>query len=106
MKKKIERICIIADAYPTKNNPKNPFIEQLVIAFTKLGINCTVINPVSITQHLMHKNELPPIVSERNTDAGVIKIYSPRYMTFSSIKKGLINTNLLNAYFFRKLALK
>ncbi|MEK4251409.1 glycosyltransferase family 4 protein [Paenibacillus sp. FSL W7-1287] len=106
MKKKIERICIIADAYPTKNNPKNPFIEQLVIAFTKLGINCTVINPVSITQHLMHKNELPPIVSERNTDAGVIKIYSPRYMTFSSIKKGLINTNLLNAYFFQKACIK
>jgi len=102
MKKKIKRICIIADAYPTKKNPKNPFIEQLVIAFTKLGISCTVINPVSITQHLIHRNELPPIESEMNTEAGIIKIYSPRYVTFSSFKYGVINTNLWNSYFFQQ----
>lgn len=104
--KKIKRICVIADAYPTENTPRNPFIEQLVIAFTSLGIECTVINPVSITNSMIHKNELNPKKWSKNTKYGSIKIYSPRYITLSSKKLGLINTNLFNLKLFQASCLK
>lgn len=106
MNKKIKHICIIADAYPTKTNPKNPFIEQLVIAFTKLGVKCTVINPTSISKSIVRKSELPPKEWLKNTEAGDIKVYSPRYVTLSSKKIGPLNTNLWNLYYFQKSCLK
>ena len=106
MKKKIKRLCIIADAYPTATNPRNPFIEQLVIAFTNLWIECTVINPVSITNSLVRKKELSPKERKQSTETGSIHIYSPRYITFSSKKIGLINTNLINLKLFQASCLK
>lgn len=106
MVRKIKKICIIADAYPTETNPRNPFIEQLVFAFTDLGIQCTVINPVSITNSLIHKNDLSPKEWSKDTETGMVKIYSPRYVTFSSKKYGIINTNILNLYLFQKSCLR
>lgn len=102
MKKKIKKICIIADAYPIKTDPTNPFIDQLVIAFTEQGIECTVISPVSITSKLFRKTPFRPKQWIKKTEHGVIKVYSPRYLTFSSKKFGLFNTNIFNLYFFKR----
>ncbi|GGF96563.1 glycosyltransferase [Paenibacillus aceti] len=106
MKKKIKRICIIADAYPTETNPRNPFIEQLVVTFKDMGIDCTVLNPVSITKALVRNSGLSPKRWSKNIESGVVEIYSPRYLTFSSKKYGPINTNVLNLFFFQRSCLK
>ncbi|MEC0344793.1 glycosyltransferase family 4 protein [Peribacillus frigoritolerans] len=104
--KKIKRICIIADAYPTETDPKNPFIEQLVIAFTELGIECIVLNPVSLTKKIIRKSVLRPKRWSKKTKSSVIEIYSPRYLTFSSKKFWFINTNFLNLILFQYSCLK
>ncbi|MED3652390.1 glycosyltransferase family 4 protein [Heyndrickxia sporothermodurans] len=106
MKKRIKKICLIADAFPTETNPKNPFIEQLVIAFMNQGVQCTVLNPVSITNSLIHKTELSPKEWTKSTEAGIIKVYSPRYVTFSSKKYGIINTNMINLKLFQESCLR
>lgn len=102
MNKKIKRICVITDAYPTEADPKNPFIDQLVVAFTELGIECTVLNPVSITKKIVRKSVLRPKRWKKQTSSSVIEIYSPRYLTFSSKKFGFINTNVFNLNLFQR----
>lgn len=104
--KEIKKLCIIADAYPTESNPKNPFIEQLVIAFTNMGIDCTVISPVSVTNSIMRKTKLEPKKRVVKLESGEIKIYSPRYVTFSAKKIGPLNTNDLNLFFFQRSCIK
>ncbi|PFK38340.1 hypothetical protein COI93_14390 [Bacillus cereus] len=106
MKKKIKRICIIADAYPTETDPKNPFIDQLVVAFTELGIECTVLNPVSMTKRIVRKSVLRPKRWSKKTSSSLIEIYSPRYLTFSSKKFGFINTNIVNLILFQRSCMR
>lgn len=106
MSKKIKNICIITDAYPTPDDPKNPFIDQLVVAFAEKDINCTVINPVSVTKKIIRKSVLRPKQWSKKTLNNKIQIYSPRYVTFSSKKFGFINTNTLNLKFFEYSCIK
>lgn len=106
MAKKVKSICIVADAYPTEKEPNNPFIEQLVLAFTRLGIKCTVLNPVSITNAIMHKKKLSPKKRKVSTENGEVEVISPRYLSFSSFKYGPINTNYFNLFLFRRSCIK
>lgn len=103
---KIKRICVIADSYPTKTDPRNPFIDQLVVAFTDLGIECTVINPFSLTKRFFRNTETRPKHWIKTTESGLINIYSPRYLTFSSKKFGFINTNSINLKLFTQSCLR
>lgn len=41
--KKIKSLCVITDKYPTKENPAYAFVGELVRAFSRKGITCTVI---------------------------------------------------------------
>lgn len=102
----IKKLCVIASSYPTKHDPKNPFIDQLVVAFTNLGIKCTVINPVSLTNSLIRKSDLRPKKWFKKTEAGVINIYSPRYVSFSSKKIGIFNTNYINLKLFQQSCIR
>lgn len=90
---KIRRICIIVDQYPTEKLPANIFVHQLVVAFTKMGIECTVINPVSVTKVVFRGGELKPKKSIRNVGTEKIKVYSPRYISYSTKKIGTVNTS-------------
>ena len=49
---KAKHICIVADNYPTENDPTFPFVEQLAEAIVKNGIDVTVIAPQNVLKYI------------------------------------------------------
>ncbi len=80
-------ICVITVDYPSNNRPVFTFLEQLVSEFSDLGIICSVIAPFSITKNLIRRIGSDPEYEEKRTISGnVIKIYRPRFISFSKFK--------------------
>jgi teichuronic acid biosynthesis glycosyltransferase TuaC len=92
--RRIKRICIIADCYPSPQRAVNTFVDQLVCEFADQGMDCTVIAPQSLTEIFLKKDiGKLPYYRERITAGGsIIKVYSPRFVSASAYKKGIINT--------------
>jgi teichuronic acid biosynthesis glycosyltransferase TuaC len=89
----IKKLCIITDGYTSEERPFNEFVDQLVCQFRDQGIDCTVISPLSLTNVIFRGNPLLPYFRERKTPNGnMIAIYSPRYLSAASVRKGIINT--------------
>lgn len=88
---KINKICIITDFYPTEKVPKYTFVEQLVLAWAKIGIECTVLTPSSLTHVLIRGAELKPKEKKVNYAGNIISVYSPRYVSYSMKKIGKLN---------------
>lgn len=97
----ISKICIIADGYPTKEDPRNPFVGALVRAFVRQGIECVVINPVSVSKWLIRGKNIRPYTFTEQLVEGTVKVYCPRYITLSSWKKYGFNSNAFNLFFFK-----
>jgi len=88
----INNICIICDGYPTERYEKNTFVKQLVIAFSELGISCTVIAPISLTSDFIHGRQIAPKYELHKYGNGKeVKIYRPRYFSFS--EKEILGVN-------------
>ncbi|PXW85958.1 glycosyltransferase involved in cell wall biosynthesis [Pseudogracilibacillus auburnensis] len=84
MSKKIKEICIISSGYPTPEVPKYTFVDQLVSSWADMDISCTVISPQNISNTLFEKNKRRPREWTKTTKKGnKVKIYSPRYISFS-----------------------
>lgn len=95
MKREIRSICFILSGYPTKKNPINIFVKQLIHEIANMGIRCTVISPCSITHQLVYKTEKKPTIIEEYTEKGnKITIYFPKYISFSSKKYSMRFTEL------------
>lgn len=94
--KKIIKLCIIAEGYPTQTDPLNTFIEQLILEFADLGIDCTVVNPQSITRILFRRTEIRPKYREQLTKKGnKIEIISRYYVSASTRRIGPLNTSCI-----------
>lgn len=107
MKSKIRSICIITGSYPTSNNPVSTFVDQLVCAWADLGIDCTVIVPSSITSRIANSDKLQKREWIKRTVKGnKIKIYSPRYLSFSKKQILGLNTGKLTLRNFKKAVYK
>lgn len=106
MSDSIRSLCIISSDYPTQKSPVYTFVDQLVCEFADNGINCVVISPDSISNHLVRKTEYAPRMYMRETKKGnKIKVYRPKYFSFSySILK--FNTAYLTYLSFRNCVLK
>ena len=90
--KKIKKLCVISPRYPTANNPVHTFIDQLVSKIADNDIECSVISPYSITEKLVRNSELVPRVRTRISRHGnMVRIYSPRYLSFSNSMLTFIN---------------
>lgn len=102
----MKHIVFITSNYPSKSRPFNgPFVRQLVLSFARLGVKCTVINPVSI----FHKRfgRLDPEKSLDHTiKNNTVTILRPRYISFSSKKFFLFNTAILTQISFEKVVSK
>lgn len=92
MMKKIKKICVISQGYPTKDQPWFSFVDQLLCAFTNSGIECTVICPQSSSKTISKKVKKRPLYWEKEYKESIIKIYQPSYISFS-------NLHLSNYYF-------
>ena len=93
-----DRICIVAEDYPSKGNPSFPFVQQLAYSLSNEGFDCSVIAPQSITKALFRCEKL----KKRNTidkspEYKEVKVYRPLIATFSNTKNKWLNriTNYL-----------
>lgn len=82
--KKINHICVVTNLFPPfPYETAGMFLYNLIEAFVHLGVNCTVIRPVSITKRLVKKTALPPKVEMSRCKDGRIEVRSPRFFSFS-----------------------
>ena len=78
-------ILFVTLGYPSEYKPLYPFLEALVKSIRDLGVQCTVINPVSAVHALIRHEKLPPVIRKTYSDEGnVILVRCPRYMTCST----------------------
>jgi len=84
----VEHICIVAEGYPTEDNPIFSFVDQLVCEISDLGWKCSVIAPQSITKILFRGAKKRPFKWQKVTKNGtVIDIYQPLYLSLSNNKR-------------------
>lgn len=103
----IKKLCIITDGYTSEKRPFNTFVDQLVCQFSDMGIECTVISPLSLTNVIIRGNPLLPYYRERKTTEGTtISIYSPRHFSAASFRKGIINTTKITLNNFIRAAMR
>ena len=103
--KKLKKIVIITSRYPTDTDPAYTFVDKLVCEMADQGIDCTVISPSSISANILRKREVVPKYRERITKKGnIIKIYHPKYVSFSNKSFMGINTGIITLRNFEKSA--
>jgi len=102
----MKSICIVSSRYPTSITPsEHVFVKQLVWELADLGINCTVISPLSVNQNPNFYKV--PVVSEEKTNKGsIVNLRFPRYISFGQKKLGNRNTVHFTTSVFHKTVLK
>jgi len=98
-KYQIKHVAFISSGYPSTLYPnKSTFVQQLIRAIVRMGIKCSVINPISIFDRRYGK--LPPKISINSTaNRNSIRILRPRFLSFSN--KPFFN---LNTFYLTQIA--
>ncbi len=79
----VKSICILSEGYPTKTHPFFTFVEELCHAFSRKGIDVTVIAPQNRLYQLLSGEEQHPEYREDIVeDGGIIKVYQPSILSF------------------------
>ncbi|OXU15569.1 putative teichuronic acid biosynthesis glycosyltransferase TuaC [Sedimentisphaera salicampi] len=78
---KIRRICFISAGYPSYNKQVYTFVQQLVHAVVREGIECTVISPVNLRKSINRKCYPYKYVESLN-NCKEIEIYRPRFVQY------------------------
>ena len=79
----IKQACIFTNIFPPYPFPSSGmFLFNLIEQFLRLGIECTVIRPVSLTKRFIKGTALPPEKETVKTHFGDITVYSPRFISF------------------------
>ena len=101
----IQKICFIADGYPSEYRVVNAFVETLVNAMTDLGMSCTVIAPQSLSKALkLHTKILPSKRIRYTTSGQPVTVYTPKYISASVRRIGPFNTAWITLLNFRHSA--
>lgn len=85
MDKTIKNIVIIADNYPTQDDPVFPFVAQLSKNIVKVGINVTVIAPQSIIKYLFKGAPKHPKIKTEHFGEHTLTIFQPWCFSFSNV---------------------
>lgn len=100
----MKKILFIGD-YPNSVEPvRNVFFQKLIWKLADMGVECTVIAPIPIR----NKKSLETVsrTIENTTNGQEIKVYYPKYVSFSAYKIGNFNTATLSELAFRKAVWK
>ncbi len=82
-------MVIIANGYPTKDDPEYAFIQPLVHMFANHGIECCVIAPQSISRIVFHRKKKRPYRWYDYTDKSKrIPVFQPVYLSLSRVRIG------------------
>lgn len=96
------KICFVFEGYPTKKDPFEPFVREIVLQLSNLGISCSVIAPQSITRGIKVRNIRPKHWTEKDEKGNIIDIYQPYCFSFShcfpQISRFFFHNALKNAY--------
>ncbi len=82
------------------------FYQKLIYEIADLGIECTVISPVSIAKYRTKISKIPIERYELTRKGNRIRVISPRCMSFSSKRIGPIDTHVFTIRTYRKCAIK
>jgi teichuronic acid biosynthesis glycosyltransferase TuaC len=97
----INKITIITDHYPSAVTPdRGTFVEQFVTAIARLGVSCTVINPVKIHIRGETSPRIQRIIEYENSTH--VKVYHPRYIPCSNKTIGPLPTALITQFTFER----
>lgn len=99
-------ILFINGGYPSPDKSiGDTFVQQFVWAMARCGHTCTVINPTRLSER--RHGTLPATYSEEEAgDGAIVRVYRPRYQSFSSKKIGWFHTGRLTNAAFRSCAVK
>ena len=93
-----KHICVISEGYPFESDSWFSFVEQIVKAFCKNGVRCTVISPQSITKALIRKKKVRPVEWTQHTEYGDIAVYQPYYFSVGSKCPVFLNNIVYDDY--------
>lgn len=105
MRKEVKKVLFIG-LYPNEMHIySNVFFQNLVWAIADLGVECTVIAPLSLTKYGKKIKGLSEERFEITPKGNKIRVIEPKYISFSSKKIGLYNTVYLTERSFCKTVL-
>lgn len=84
---------------------KNVFFQNLIYAMADMGVDCTVISPVS---YMHYKNKIagiPKACEQKTPNGNSVQVYYPRVLSASSKQIGKYNTERLSESWFESGAL-
>lgn len=88
----MEKICIIAEDYPSAGKPSFPFVQQLAFCLSNEGFECTVIAPQSLSKAIIRREKPNKVKSiDINPEGKRITVYRPYIVTFSNTKVDWLN---------------
>lgn len=102
----MKHIVFISSNYPSKSRPFcGTFVRQLVLGMARLGVKCSVINPVSIFHRRYGKFD-PEKSFDHSTKDNPVTVLRPRYISFSSKNFFSFNTAHLTQISFEKASFR
>lgn len=102
----VNKILFIGN-YPNQiDSHLNIFFKELIYSIADIGINCVVVAPVSITKYKFKIRLIPEYVEEHTRLGSVVKVYHPRYLSYSAKKILSFDTHTLTVRSFRSAAIK
>ena len=97
----MKHIVVISSNYPSKMLPQcGTFVQEIVRAFSRRGVQCSVISPVSIVDRIRYGKLDPKISFDDVVKDKPIKVIRPRYISFSSKNCFFFNTDHLTQLSF------
>lgn len=92
-------ICIVCADYPNKKSSTFSFVKQFVDEVARLGNNCFVLSPFSVSRYMCFNKV---VEKTENEFGGSVTLIRPNYISFSTLKIGGFSPT----EFFQKIALK
>jgi len=85
--------ALFIGSYPNSADPhRSVFFRELIYQFARLGVECTVISPLSVTKYRRRYRQIPTMVCEQLYSGEAVTVYRPRMISYSAKKIGRWNT--------------
>ena len=102
----IRRILFFGDYPNALERNLNVFFQNLIYQVADEGVECTVIAPVSITKYRNRIRQIPYYREEYTKDKHIVKVYSPKFVSYSCKHFGKIDTHVWTIKTMRRAALR
>lgn len=83
-------MCIVAEGYPTKEDPYFPFVQQLASSLSNIGCEISIIAPQSLTKVIVGHTALKPRISEDIEHERKVMVFRPYILTFSNTSNRIL----------------